>query len=437
MMLRAIRMKSYSITNVTACEVFNGNWTPTIEVTICVGKSVCESGIAPMGRSTGSNEAVEVRDRGLRYDGFGCLTAVNNIETILRDRLIGMDVTQQEAIDAAIIDLDGTSDKSRLGSNTITAVSAAVTAAAAKVTGLPIYKYIHKDAHVLPVPMMDFISGAHYSFGATSMIQEYGVLPIGASSFSQALEYLYRFYSSLRTILIKKYGALAQCVDAAGTFAVPIKKCRGNLDLLLLAAEKSGLSDKLVFGLDCAANTWYDRQSNLYCFEDERLNRTELLSVYKDLIKDYPIVSLEDPFAETDIDGFVLATKTLGIQIVGDDLFTTNPVIINAKAPLGAGNALLWKYNQIGTLTEAYKAATAAKKNGYSVMVSARSEENEDSIAADLAVALNAGQCKFGICIRTENVSKYNRLLVIEKQLGDEAVYPGRNVLNGRACFHT
>ena len=413
------------ITDVRANEIFNGIWEPTLEVEILVGDMIKGTSIAPTGQSTGMYEAKEVRDGGERFQGKGCLCAVKNVETEIRNLLIGMDVTDQKKIDMAIKELDGTPDKSRLGSNATSAVSCAVMSAAAKTQRLPVYKYINKDACVLPIPMLDFISGSHYSFGASSEIQEFSVLPVGAESFHDAMEISKSLYNVLSNNIVEKYGALGQCVDAAGSFAIPVKSCRETLDFLMKAMDMSGLGHKFRIGMDCASSEWFDKDRKLYCFEGEYRTREEMLDYYKQLVADYPIVTLEDPFDENDVDGFAMATKELGIQIVGDDFYVTNTEVMKDKVAAGAGNCLLWKYNQVGTLTEAFEAASMALDNNMGLMPSERSGESEDDILADIIVGLNAGQCKSGIPVRSENTMKYNRMLKIERELGDRAIYGG------------
>lgn len=423
-------MEKYKITDITAREIFNGIWEPTIEVTVSVGDGISASSAAPTGQSVGMNEAKELRDGGSRFGGKGCRKAIIKAEGEIRNLLVGMDVTNQRSIDMAMKELDGTEDKSRLGANTIAAVSAAVTAAAAKCAGLPVYRYINGNAHVLPVPMMDLISGAHYSYGATSEIQEFSVLPAGAETFTEAMNITRNLYMVLRDEISDRFGALGKCVNAAGSFGVPIKTCRETLDFIMGAIDKSHAADKFYIGLDCAASHWFDRDRRLYIFEGKERTREEMLEYYKMIVREYPVISLEDPFDETDVTGFAEATKQLGIQIVGDDFFVTNPEIMKEKMEKGAANALLWKYNQIGTLSEAYDAAELAKRNGYGVMVSGRSGECEDNILADLIVGLNAGQSKCGICVRSENAAKYNRLIQIEQELKGNAVYAGKNFRN-------
>lgn len=413
------------ITNIKAREIFNGLWEPTLQVTVEVSGGITGTSAAPTGQSTGMYEAVELRDGGERLGGRGCLKAAAMVEGEIKERLVGMDVTDQRGIDMAMKDMDGTKNKSRLGGNSTSAVSAAVTAAAAKAAGLPVYKYVSKKAHVLPVPMIDMISGSHYSYGASSEIQEFSVLPVGAETFTEAMDISRQLYIALRDNIIKKFGPLGQCCDAAGSFAVPVKSCRETLDFLMLAVEGSGHADKFRLGMDCAASGWYDKEKGVYRFEGEERSAADMMSYYKGLISDYPIISLEDPFDENDVDGFAEATSKLGIQIVGDDFFVTNTEVMEAKMAQGAANTLLWKYNQVGTLTEAYAAAEMAVKNGYGLMPSGRSGECEDDILADLLVGMDAGQSKIGIPVRSENTAKYNRLLAIEKELGSDAVYSG------------
>lgn len=423
-------MQNYRITDVSAIEIFNGIWEPTIKVNIHVD-DIKGSSIAPTGQSTGKDEAKELRDGGSRYGGKGCQKAVSAACDELKNCLIGMDVRDQKKIDEAMKKLDGTANLSRIGANVTSAASCAVSVAAAAACGVPVYQYIEPTAHVLPVPMIDVISGSHYSFGASSEIQEFSILPVDADSFSEAMQISRELYEVLRNNIAESYGALGQCVDAAGSFAVPIKSCRGTLDFLMQALEQSGKADRFVLGMDCAASGWFDSERQVYRFEGAERTREEMLTYYKELVRDYPIATLEDPFDENDIEGFIRATKDLGIQIVGDDFFVTNPKIMRRKMQDGAANCLLWKYNQVGTLTDAFEAAEMARKADYGIMPSERSGESEDPILADLMVGLNAGQCKSGIPVRSENTAKYNRLLEIEKELAGEAEYLGRAVLKG------
>ena len=419
------------ITDVRAREIFDCRWIPTVQVEIEVDGKTVGVGNAPIGKSTGSDEAFEIRDGGKRYSGKGCLTAVKNIETEIKDRLIGMDVTNQRAIDHAMMELDGTENKSRLGANAIIPVSVAAATAAAKHLGLPLYKYLNNNAHVMPVPLLDMLSGGLETDFSSIEIQEFCIFPVGAESFSEAMEIGHDVHYKLLEIMVKKYGPMASIVSLDGGFSCASMSIKENMDILVEAVEKAGYSDKVKFGFDMAATYWYDKKTKLYTLEGKKRTTDEVLEIYKDLVKNYPILTMEDPFDETDVAGFVRATQELGIQIVGDDFFVTNPKILKAKMATGAANAMLWKYNQIGTLTQAFDAAQIAFRNGYGVMVSERNGETEDSTLSDLVVALDGGQVKTGNVNRSERVAKYDRLLQIEKELGSEAVYAGEFYKNG------
>ena len=419
------------ITDVRAREIFDCRWIPTVQVEIEVDGKTVGVGNAPIGKSTGSDEAFEIRDGGKRYSGKGCLTAVKNIETEIKDRLIGMDVTNQRAIDHAMMELDGTENKSRLGANAIIPVSVAAATAAAKHLGLPLYKYLNNNAHVMPVPLLDMLSGGLETDFSSIEIQEFCIFPVGAESFSEAMEIGHDVHYKLLEIMVKKYGPMASIVSLDGGFSCASMSIKENMDILVEAVEKAGYSDKVKFGFDMAATHWYDKKTKLYTLEGKKRTTDEVLEIYKDLVKNYPILTMEDPFDETDVAGFVRATQELGIQIVGDDFFVTNPKILKAKMATGAANAMLWKYNQIGTLTQAFDAAQIAFRTGYGVMVSERNGETEDSTLSDLIVALDGGQVKTGNVNRSERVAKYNRLLQIEKELGSEAVYAGEFYKNG------
>ena len=419
------------ITDVRAREIFDCRWIPTVQVEIEVDGKTVGVGNAPIGKSTGSDEAFEIRDGGKRYSGKGCLTAAKNIETEIKDRLIGMDVTNQRAIDHAMMELDGTENKSRLGANAIIPVSVAAATAAAKHLGLPLYKYLNNNAHVMPVPLLDMLSGGLETDFSSIEIQEFCIFPVGAESFSEAMEIGHDVHYKLLEIMVKKYGPMASIVSLDGGFSCASMSIKENMDILVEAVEKAGYSDKVKFGFDMAATHWYDKKTKLYTLEGKKRTTDEVLEIYKDLVKNYPILTMEDPFDETDVAGFVRATQELGIQIVGDDFFVTNPKILKAKMATGAANAMLWKYNQIGTLTQAFDAAQIAFRNGYGVMVSERNGETEDSTLSDLVVALDGGQVKTGNVNRSERVAKYNRLLQIEKELGSEAVYAGEFYKNG------
>jgi len=335
-----------------------------------------------------------LRDNEERFNGLGVIKAVKNVNEIIAPALIGMDVTEQRKIDYKMIKLDGTKNKENLGGNAIIAVSLACARAAANAISLPLYRYINPNAHVLPVPLLNLINGGKLTSNDLDF-QEVCIFPVGANSFKEAMEIGYAVNEELRSIIIENYGKIAANVGDEGGFAPPIIEVREAMDHLVHAVEK--------------------------------LTTGEMIDFYKDLIKSYPIASIEDPFDENDVEGFIQATKELGIQIVGDDFFCTNPELIKERSALGGANALLWKFNQIGTLSEALDAAQIAFRNNMGIMVSERSGETEDPILADFTVSLNAGQIKTGAGVRSERTSKYNRLLQIEEELGSLAKYAGRD----------
>lgn len=367
-----------------------------------------------------------MRDNEKRYNGLGVTKAVKNIHEIIAPALIGMDVTEQRKIDYKMIELDGTKNKENLGGNAIIAVSLACARAAANATSLPLYRYINPNAHVLPVPLLNLINGGKLTSNDLD-IQEVCIFPIGANSFKEAMEIGYAVNEKLRIIIIDNYGKIAANVGDEGGFAPPIIKVREAMDHLVHAVELSGFADKIVYGFDSAASHFYNKEAKLYSLEGNKLTTSEMINYYKDLIKTYPIATIEDPLDENDVEGFIQATKELGIQIVGDDFFCTNPDLIKERSKMGGANALLWKFNQIGSLSEALDAAQIAFRNNMGVMVSERSGETEDSILADFTVGLNAGQIKTGAGVRSERTSKYNRLLQIEEELGSAAKYAGRD----------
>jgi enolase len=419
-------MSKYKITKISAQEILDCRWTPTIRAEVEVNNELIGQADAPVGRSTGSNEAIELRDGEERYNGLGVEKAIKNINNIIAPELIGMEVTEQRKIDYKMIGLDGSKNKERLGGNAIIAVSLACARAAAKVTNLPLYRYINPNAHVLPVPLLNLINGGRLTSNDLD-IQEICIFPIGASSFKEAMEIGYAVNEKLRVIIINNYGKIAANVGDEGGFAPPIIKVREAMNHLVKAVEQSGFAKKIAYGFDCAATHFFDTETKLYSIEGEKMTTIELLNFYKQLLQEYPIVSLEDPFAENDLEGFLMATNKLNIQIIGDDFFCTNPELIKERAKLGCANALLWKFNQVGTLSEALDAADIAYRNKFGIMVSERSGETEDPIIADFTVALNAGQIKTGAGIRSERTSKYNRLLKMENDLGKIAKYAGYN----------
>ena len=419
-------MKKFKITGVTAREILDCRWNPTVQVDVWVNEEILGRADVPAGRSTGANEAKELRDKEKRYDGMGVRKAVKNVNAILGPAVIGMDVTDQRKVDEKLREVDGSKDKAKLGANAIIGVSLAAARAASNAVHLPLYRYVNCNAHVLPVPLLNLLNGGKLTSNDLDF-QEFCIFPIGAETFSEAMMIGNAVNNKLREIVIKKYGKIAANVGDEGGFATPIKKVREAMDCLVLAVERSGHAKKIVYGFDCAATHFYDAKTKKYTLEGVKLTTDELLDYYKDLMKTYPIMSIEDPFAEDDIKGFTRATKELGIQIVGDDFFCTNPDRIRARAPKGAANALLWKFNQIGTLSEALDAAELAYRQGFGIMVSERSGETEDPIIADFVVGINAGQIKTGAGVRGERTSKYNRLFQIEEELGSQARYAGRD----------
>ncbi|MDT4921685.1 MAG: enolase, partial [Pseudonocardiales bacterium] len=378
------------------------------------------------GASTGEHEAVELRDGGDRYLGKGVEKAVKGVLTELAPAVIGLNADDQRLVDQALLDCDGTADKSRLGANAILGVSLAVAKAAADAAGLPLFRYLGgPNAHVLPVPMMNIVNGgAHADTGVD--VQEFMVAPIGAPSFKEALRWGAEVYHSLKSVL-KKQG-LATGLGDEGGFAPDIAGTVAALDLISTAIEATGLKlgADVALALDVAATEFYTDGTG-YAFEKQTRTAAQMTEFYAGLLDAYPLVSIEDPLSEDDWDGWVSLTTAIGdrVQIVGDDLFVTNPERLEEGIEKGAANELLVKVNQIGTLTETLDAVSLAHNSGYRTMMSHRSGETEDTTIADLAVAVGSGQIKTGAPARSERVAKYNQLLRIEEELGDAARYAG------------
>ncbi len=414
------------ITGVKAREVIDCRGMPTVEVDIWVDGVLHGRAKAPCGRSKGSHEAFELRDGGKRYAGFGVMKAVDNVNKIIAPEVVGKDVRDQRNLDKLMIEMDGTQNKAKLGANAILSVSLAIARAAASSLGIPLYRYIDTNAHILPVPVLDLIEGGLLAASDLDF-QEHQIIPVGAESFSEAIRMGMEVYHELGKILEKKWGRHSLNVGVEGGYTPSgMKDPREAFDAELLAIEKLGYQDKFVLSLDCAASHFYNRNTGRYTLMGKEITREELMDFYKDLVSSYPLQSIEDPLEEEDFDGFAELTKTLNIQIVGDDLFVTNIDRLRKGVEKGAANALLFKVNQIGTLSEALDAAQFAFRNSYGIQVSERSGETEDTWLADLTVGLNAGQIKTGIT-RSERTSKYNQLLRIEEELGDAAKYAGRN----------
>ncbi len=420
-------MGRFEIKLVKAREILDCRGEPTVEVEVHTDEAVGMADV-PAGRSTGEHEAFELRDGGKRYLGKGVLKAVENVNKVIGPALKGMDVRMQREIDELMIELDGTEDKSRLGANAIVGVSLAVAKAAANALGIPLYRYIGgPNAIVLPVPLFNFINGG--KLAATELdFQEHIIIPVGAETFSEALRMSTEVYYELGRMLAEKYGRHSLNVADEGGYTPPgMRDPREAFDWELKAIEELGYGGMFVLGLDVAASHLYDGKEGKYSFMGKMITREELIDFYEDLVKAYPVESIEDPLEQNDFEGFAELTRTLGIQIVGDDLFTTNIRRLKKGIEMGAANALLWKVNQVGTLSEALDAAYCAFRHGYGVQVSERSGQTEDTWLADMSVALNAGQIKTGAPCRSERVAQYNRLLRIEEELGKHAKYPGRN----------
>jgi enolase len=414
------------ITNILAREIIDCRAFPTLEVDMFVDGKLAGRADVPAGKSTGKREAVELRDGGKRWAGKGVISAVKKVNEVVRPKLLGMDVRDQRAIDEALCALDGTPNKSVLGSNTTSGVSLAAARAGAFVSGLPLYKYMNPDAHVIPVPLVNLINGGKLTSNFLE-VQEFIVMPVGAKDLMEGLQVCYEINMILHDLIVDAYGKIAVNVGDEGGFAPPMHGIREPLEFLVKAVKASGYAGMISYGLDAAASHWYDAQKQRYELNGEDLTRDELIDLYAKLCVDFPIASIEDPLMEDDFEGFQKLTKKLdGVQIVGDDLFTTNIESIRKGIEMGAGNAVLWKFNQIGTLTEAFDAAKYAYEHGYGVQVSERSGETEDTSIADLSVALNCGQIKTGTT-RSERTGKYNQLLRIAEELGSKAVYAGAN----------
>ncbi len=418
-------MKEFLIEDVRSMEVLDSRGNPTVKTWVRTSGGFVGSFSVPSGASKGVHEAVELRDGGRRLGGKGVLRAVANVEGPLAAVVIGRDVRMQREIDLAMVEADGTPDKSRFGANAILSVSMAVAKAAAVGLRMPLYRYVGgSNAHVLPVPLLNVLNGGLHA-GNDLAIQEFMIVPAAFDSFREALYAAVEVYRELGRILVDRYGKGAKNLGDEGGYAPPMKETREALDALMSAIEAAGHDGKVFLALDAAASSFY--RDGKYSIDGRELSAEALLDYYERLLEEYPIISVEDPFYEEDFETLARMTRELGdrIQIVGDDYFTTNVSRLKIGISRGAANSLLWKINQVGTLTEALEAARLAQSNGYSVIVSHRSGETTDAAIADLAVAINAGQIKTGAPARGERVAKYNRLLEIEEDLGSVAVYPG------------
>ena len=414
------------IEQVGAREILDSRGNPTVEVDVSLDDGTLAQAAVPSGASTGEHEAVELRDGDKsRYGGKGVEKAVAAVLDTIAPELVGMEASEQRLVDQRLIDLDGTPDKGRLGANALLGVSLAVAKAAAESAGMDLYRYVGgPNAHVLPVPMMNIINGGAHADSSVD-VQEFMIAPIGAENFREALRWGAEVYHALKSVL--KKGGHATGLGDEGGFAPDLPGTRAALDLIGQAVDAAGftLGRDVALALDVAATEFFS--SGSYRFEGKTLSAGELSTFWSELVGDYPLVSIEDPLAEDDWDGWVALTSQLGsqVQIVGDDLFVTNPERLEEGITRGAANALLVKVNQSGTLSETLDAVTLAHGSGYRCMMSHRSGETEDTTIADLAVATGCGQIKTGAPARSERVAKYNQLLRIEESLGDAARYAG------------
>jgi enolase len=415
-----------TIEALAAREILDSRGNPTIEVEVLLDGGVVGRAAVPSGASTGAFEAVEKRDGGDRYGGKGVRQAAAAVEDEIAPVLVGHDATDQRLVDQALIDLDGTPDKSRLGANAILGASLAVAKAGAESAGLPLFRYLGgPTANLLPVPMLNILNGGAHA-DTNVDVQEFMVAPVGAATFREALRWGSEVYHALKSVL--KSRGLVTAVGDEGGFAPDLPANRDALELIVEAIEKAGFvpGQDVALALDVAATEFY--RDGAYVFEGGPKTSTEMAAYYAGLLRDFPIVSFEDPLAEDDWDGWRGLTEELGaaVQLVGDDLFVTNPSRLARGITERCANSLLVKVNQIGTLTETIDAVSMAHRAGYTTMMSHRSGETEDTTIADLAVALGCGQMKSGAPARSERVAKYNQLLRIEEELDDAARYAGR-----------
>jgi len=423
------------IEDVFGREVLDSRGNPTVEVEVVLMDGSHGRAIVPSGASTGVHEALEMRDGDKsRYSGKGVLQAVESVNEKIADLLIGWDAIEQKAIDQALLELDGTSNKSNLGANAILGTSLAVAKAAADNLGLPLYRYIGGVyAHVLPVPMLNILNGGAHTGWQSTDAQEFMVMPLGADSFAEGLRWGAEIYHTLKTVL--KERGYTTLVGDEGGYAPALKANSEAVEVILEAIEKAGFKpgEQVSIALDPAASEFYEEQEGIYNLRTEgrKLNSEEMVAYWKSWVDQYPIVSIEDGLAQDDWDGWIMMMNELGdqIQIVGDDLLVTNPERVRRAIKEGAANALLVKLNQIGTLTETIEAVETCQRAGWRAVTSHRSGETEDTTIADLVVALNMGQIKTGAPARSDRVAKYNQLLRIEAELDDTGQYAGWSAL--------
>jgi enolase len=418
------------IIDVYAREVLDSRGNPTVEADVILASGIMGRAIVPSGASTGEREALELRDGGARYLGKGVQKAVANVIELIGPAITGMDATEQTVIDRTMIDLDGTENKGKLGANAMLAVSMAVSKAAAEDAGLPLYHYLGgPNAKELPVPMMNVLNGGAHADNNVD-IQEFMIIPAGATSCSEAIRIGAEVFHNLRSVLKKK--GYNTAVGDEGGFAPSLKSNEEAVQVILEAIEKAGYKpgQDVFLGIDAAASEFYENGVYDLKGEGKKISSEEMVSFYEAWVKKYPLLTIEDGMSEKDWKGWKLLTERLGkkIQLVGDDIFVTNTKIFAKGIAEGIGNSILIKLNQIGTVTETLDAIEMAKRAQYTAVVSHRSGESEDATIADLAVATNAGQIKTGSLSRTDRIAKYNQLIRIEEELGDAAVWRGRDV---------
>ena len=419
-----------SIVDVVAREILDSRGNPTVEADVLIESGVMGRAAVPSGASTGSREALELRDKDTtRYSGRGVLRAVEHINTEISEAIMGLDAQEQSFIDTTLIDLDGTENKSRLGANALLAVSMAVARAAAEESGLPLYRYFGgSGAMQMPVPMMNVINGGAHANNSLD-IQEFMIVPVGAQSFREALRCGAEVFHALKKLLDGK--GMPTTVGDEGGFAPNLASNEAAITLILEAIDKAGYQAgaDVLLALDCASSEFYRDGRYVLGSDNLKLSSAEFTDYLANLADKYPIVSIEDGMAESDWDGWKTLTDRLGrkVQLVGDDLFVTNTKILREGIQLGVANSILIKVNQIGTLTETFAAIEMAKRAGYTAVISHRSGETEDTTIADIAVGTNALQIKTGSLSRSDRVAKYNQLLRIEEDLGDVVAYPGRD----------
>jgi enolase len=419
--------REFIIKKVYGREIIDSRGNPTVEAEVYTEKSFGRASV-PSGASTGTHEAIELRDGNKRFKGKGVLNSCKNINEIIGPSIIGMDVRNQKEIDEIMIKIDGTDNKSKLGSNSILAVSLAIAKAAANTMELPLFMYLNKDSNILPVPLMNIINGGKHAGGKLA-IQEFMIVPAKFNSFKEALRAGCEIYMELRNYLKNKYGVFAINIGDEGGFVPPISNTLEALEAIEYSIRELGYSNEVFLALDAAATNFYNGKE--YVIDGRSLSSEELLEYYLELISKYPIILIEDPFHEEDFYSFSEITKKSKIEIVGDDIFVTNIKRLKKGIENKAANSIIIKVNQIGTLTETINVVKFALENNYGIIVSHRSGETEDNYIADLAVAFGGGKIKTGAPARGERISKYNQLLRIEELLGSEARFLGLKAFKG------